>query len=72
MDKECIYFTPSEEEKVALSKFIERLVRKIHQLDSSLPVMYTRCSNKFPSLDIVGNKCLFFSENFSEYMGKRA
>lgn len=59
---ECIYFTQSEEEKVALAKFIDSLARKIHRIDPDHPVMYASSNflalkyikEYMPSLDIVG------------------
>ena len=59
---ECIYFTESEEEKVALCKFIDQLAQKIHQIDPYHPVMYASSNfvelkyikEYIPSIDIVG------------------
>ena len=59
---ECVYFTYSEKEKVALCKFIDHLARKIHQIDPDHPVMYASSNfvelkyikKYMPSIDIVG------------------
>ena len=62
LGNECIYFTQSEEEKIALCKFIENLVKKIHKIDPYHPVMYVSAGyvdlkyikKYIPSLDIIG------------------
>lgn len=59
---ETIFFTKSEDEKVALCVFLESLVQKIHRIDPSHPVIYNSVNSldlpylkKYvPSLDIIG------------------
>ncbi|KPK42137.1 MAG: hypothetical protein AMJ78_03520 [Omnitrophica WOR_2 bacterium SM23_29] len=59
---EAIFFTKDEEERIALSKFLEQMVQLIHQLDANHPVIYTSSDatalpyiKKYvPSLDAFG------------------
>jgi len=59
---EAIFFTPSEEERIALSQFLEELIQEIHKIDPDHPVIYT-CAGHIdlpylkkyvPSLDLIG------------------
>lgn len=59
---EAIFFTKDEEERIALSKFLEEIVRSIHEIDPNHPVIYTSADvtalpylQKYvPSLDAIG------------------
>jgi hypothetical protein len=59
---EAIFFTKDEQERVELSKFLEQMVKLVHQLDPDHPVIYTSAdttalpyiANYVPSLDIFG------------------
>lgn len=62
LGNEAISFTKSEQERVALSKFLEEMVQMIHKLDPDHPVIYTSADvldmpyiEKYvPSLDAFG------------------
>lgn len=59
---EAFFFTKSEEERIALGRFLENLIQQIHLLDPHHPVVYSSSDSlelpylkKYvPSLDIVG------------------
>lgn len=59
---EAIFFTKSEQERVALSKFLEEMVQLVHKLDPNHPVIYASADvsdmpyiEKYvPSLDAFG------------------
>lgn len=59
---EAVYFTKSEEERAALCRFLESLVRRIKQIDPDHPVIYASAGTTalpylkehVPSLDLVG------------------
>lgn len=59
---EAIFFTKSEEEKVALCEFLEGLIQEIRRIDAKHPVIYASAGyldlpylKKYvPSLDIIG------------------
>lgn len=59
---EAIFFTRDKEEKIALCKFLEGVIREIHRIDPEHPVCYASASKEdlsylaayVPSLDIVG------------------
>ncbi|MFH0940890.1 MAG: glycoside hydrolase family 2 TIM barrel-domain containing protein [Candidatus Omnitrophota bacterium] len=59
---EALFFTKDEREKVALSIFLEELIKDIHEIDPNHPVVYASASSVdlpylasyVPSLDIVG------------------
>lgn len=59
---EAIFFTKDEDERAALSEFLEEMVKMVHKLDPNHPVIYTSADftdlpyiQKYvPSLDIFG------------------
>lgn len=59
---EVIFFTKSEEERVAFSKFLESVIQEVHTIDPNHPILYTAAGlndvaylkTYVPSLDIVG------------------
>ena len=62
---EALLFTKSEEEKIALCQFLEKLIQEIHKIDPNHPVIYAATSymsfkyirDYVPSLDIIGSNC---------------
>ncbi len=62
---EALLFTKSEEEKIALCQFLEKLIQEIHKIDPNHPVIYTATSfmsfkyikEHVPTLDIIGANC---------------
>jgi hypothetical protein len=59
---EVVFFTKSEQERVAFCQFLESVIQDVHKLDPNHPVIYTSSAmndvaylkNYVPSLDIVG------------------
>ncbi len=59
---EVLHFTKDEDEHIAFCKFLERVFKKIKEIDRSHPVMYTFAGKKHfhylkkyvPSIDIIG------------------
>ncbi|MFH0877961.1 MAG: glycoside hydrolase family 2 TIM barrel-domain containing protein [Candidatus Omnitrophota bacterium] len=59
---EAIFFTKDEKEKIALSKFLESVIKEVHQIDPRHPICYASASKEdlpylakyVPSLDIAG------------------
>lgn len=59
---EAIFFTQSEEERIALCQFLEELIQEIHRIDPHHPIIYTSAAHTelaylkkyVPSLDLIG------------------
>ena len=59
---EVIFFTKSEEERVAFCQFLESVIQEVHMIDSNHPVIYTSAATNdtgyikkyVPSVDLIG------------------